>query len=251
MAEEIIIRKLGEMQARMAEHSAWLRDFERRLAVVEEALGALVIPRIGGRSSRSLHEYIVEVTPAYGAPTTVTLTARSDKQAMEKAKEKARFPIPATAKILSKVEVEPSSSSPEPSRWVLELYPDEIPVWRDFIRVLEAQPLTERERSFMRSLDYYIRTERKITIPMISWLYAISRKYGITVPEVPYPRGASSRTSSPPVYLEEKILDELRFMTKKECTERYEDLVFTLTEKGYPEATVKRVLDRFIEDPVR
>jgi len=186
MAEEVR-RKLAEVQARLAEQSIYLRDLETRLSEVEEAVGVLVIPRIGRSSPRrsSPHEYIVEVSPAYGEPTTITLTARSDKQAIEKAKEEARYPIPATAKILSKVEVESSSN---PSRWVLELYPDEISTWREYISLLEARPLTERERSFMRSLDYYVGTERKVTIPMLSWLFVISRKYGITVPEVPYPR---------------------------------------------------------------
>jgi len=82
---------------------------------------------------------------------------------------------------------------PRGSRWVLELFPDEISQWREALRGIPREPLTEKERSFLRSMDYYIASERKLTIPQLAWLHAIIRKAGDRLPEVPMPaRGGSS-----------------------------------------------------------
>ena len=175
--------ELPEILAKLSEMQTGLEDHERRIIELESLVAGLVIPRLRSPSLRS--EYVVEVEPAYGTPETLKIKARSQKEALEKAK--ARFPIPVTAKIVATPKQE--LKLPSGSRWVLELYPDEISVWRDYVRVLEPYPLTERERSFLRSLDYYIQTERKITVPMLSWLYIIARRTRApTLPEVPYPR---------------------------------------------------------------
>jgi len=74
-------------------------------------------------------------------------------------------------------------------RWVLELYPDEIPTWLGLIDKLlieRGRELTDRERSFLGSLRYYVETERKITIPMLSWLFGITRRLREAPPRVPY-----------------------------------------------------------------
>jgi hypothetical protein len=84
---------------------------------------------------------------------------------------------------------------PRGSRWVLELFPDEISQWREALRRIPRKPLTEKERSFLRSMDYYLATERKLTIPQLAWLHAIIRKAGDKLPEVPMPaRGGSHST---------------------------------------------------------
>jgi len=84
----------------------------------------------------------------------------------------------------------PVTSSPSINpRWVLEIYPDEIPKWRELIDhlLIEYDPkLTEREKSFLRSLRYYVETERKITIPMLAWLYSICARVGVLPPPIPY-----------------------------------------------------------------
>jgi len=75
-------------------------------------------------------------------------------------------------------------------RWVLEIFPEEIETWTGFIERLlveHAPELTKKEESFLRSLRYYITTERKITIPQIAWLYSICKRIGIIIPPVPPP----------------------------------------------------------------
>jgi len=74
-------------------------------------------------------------------------------------------------------------------RWVLEIYPDEVPKWLelvDHLLVEHAPELTPKEESFLRSLRYYVETERKITIPMLAWLYSISMRIGVPPPPIPY-----------------------------------------------------------------
>jgi len=183
MAEEVR-RKLAEVQARLAEQSIYLRDLETRLSEVEEAVGVLVIPRIGRSSPRrsSPHEYIVEVSPAYGEPTTITLTALSDKQAIEKAKEEARYPIPATAKILSKVEVESSSN---PSRWVLELYPLDVLAWRSSLIELSGKPLTPSEYRLVNDYNNYLSRRGYLTSRQIEVLGEIARRHDVALPAIP------------------------------------------------------------------
>lgn len=74
---------------------------------------------------------------------------------------------------------------PVRSRWVLELFPDEIEEWRRAVRTIPTDRLTEKERSFIRNLDYYIVSERKLTLPQLAWLSSIRRKAGGAVPEIP------------------------------------------------------------------
>jgi hypothetical protein len=86
---------------------------------------------------------------------------------------------------------------PVGSRWVLELFPDEISQWREAIRRIPREPLTPKERSFLESLDYYLVSERKLTIPQLSWLSAIIRRVGDRLPEIPLLRqGVGSSTHS-------------------------------------------------------
>jgi len=75
-------------------------------------------------------------------------------------------------------------------RWVLEIYPDEIPRWLglvDKLLIERGRELTDRERSFLRSLRYYVETERKITMPMLAWLFSITRRLREALPAVPVP----------------------------------------------------------------
>lgn len=83
------------------------------------------------------------------------------------------------------------------SRWVLEIFPEEIEEWVRAIKTIPLEPLTERERSFLRNLEYYITTERKITLPQLLWLAAIQRKAGGIMPKIPIPPAESSHHSSP------------------------------------------------------
>jgi hypothetical protein len=83
------------------------------------------------------------------------------------------------------------------SRWVLELFPDEIEEWRRAIHTIPMEKLTEKERSFLRTLDYYIVSEHKITIPQLAWLRAIQQKAGGVAPTVPMPEESSSHHSNP------------------------------------------------------
>jgi hypothetical protein len=86
---------------------------------------------------------------------------------------------------LGRLALPSSSSSPSNPRWVLELFPDEVSRWREAIRTIPLEKLTTRERSFLRSMDYYLLSERKITLPQMAWLQAIIRKVGNTLPEIP------------------------------------------------------------------
>ncbi|MGB9684428.1 MAG: hypothetical protein ACPL1Z_05825 [Candidatus Bathyarchaeales archaeon] len=81
------------------------------------------------------------------------------------------------------------------SRWVLEIFPDEVEEWRRAIRTIPTEKLTERERSFLRALDYYIVSERKITIPQLAWLRAIQQRAGGVTPTVPMPAASSSHSN--------------------------------------------------------
>jgi len=83
------------------------------------------------------------------------------------------------------------------SRWVLEIFPEEIEDWRRAIRTIPTERLTERERSFLRSMDYYIVSERKITLPQLIWLTIIKRKAGGVLPEVPLVTTPALETHSP------------------------------------------------------
>ena len=62
------------------------------------------------------------------------------------------------------------------SRWVLEIFPEEVDEWRKALRTIPLEKLTETERSFLRNLDYYIVSERKITLPQLAWLKRIQAK---------------------------------------------------------------------------
>jgi hypothetical protein len=90
-------------------------------------------------------------------------------------------------------------SFPTASRWVLELFPDEIEKWREVLARIPRERLTERERSFLSNLDYYIMTERKITIPQLSWLGAIVKRIGYEMPPIPIPSSSpqSHHSSNP------------------------------------------------------
>lgn len=84
---------------------------------------------------------------------------------------------------------------PRSSRWVLEIFPDEISAWRQALAKIPREPLTEKERSFLRSMDYYIVSERRVTLPQLAWLSAIIRRVGDRLPEVPLiPRASSSHS---------------------------------------------------------
>ncbi|MEM1590151.1 MAG: hypothetical protein QW175_07025 [Candidatus Bathyarchaeia archaeon] len=84
------------------------------------------------------------------------------------------------------------------SRWVLEIFPEEIEDWIRAVRTIPVEPLTERERSFLRNLEYYIMTERKITLPQLFWLASIQRKAGGAMPKIPIPPAETSHSSSNP-----------------------------------------------------
>jgi len=88
------------------------------------------------------------------------------------------------------------------SRWVLELFPDEIEEWKRAIRTIPTDRLTEKERSFIRNLDYYIVSERKLTLPQLAWLLSIRRKAGGAVPEIPIIAPRTSPHSSDNPYAE-------------------------------------------------
>jgi len=81
------------------------------------------------------------------------------------------------------------------SRWVLEIFPDEIEEWRKALRTIPLERLTETERSFLRNLDYYIVSERKITLPQLAWLKRIQAKAGGIVPAIPLLERSSKRSS--------------------------------------------------------
>jgi len=81
------------------------------------------------------------------------------------------------------------------SRWVLEIFPEEVDEWRKALRTIPLEKLTETERSFLRNLDYYIVSERKITLPQLAWLKRIQAKAGGTIPAIPLLEHSSKRSS--------------------------------------------------------
>jgi hypothetical protein len=83
------------------------------------------------------------------------------------------------------------------SRWVLEIFPEEIEEWRKALRTIPLEGLTETERSFLRNLDYYIVSERKITLPQLAWLKRIQAKAGGIVPAIPLIERGSEHHSNP------------------------------------------------------
>ncbi|MEM3618236.1 MAG: zinc ribbon domain-containing protein [Candidatus Bathyarchaeia archaeon] len=87
---------------------------------------------------------------------------------------------------------------PTGSRWVLEIFPEEIEDWRRALRTIPLEALSERERSFLRSMDYYIVSERKITLPQLIWLTIIKRKAGGVLPEIPLVTAPKIETHSSP-----------------------------------------------------
>jgi len=95
------------------------------------------------------------------------------------------------------------------SRWVLEIFPEEIEEWRRALRTIPLERLSERERSFLRSMDYYIVSERKITLPQLIWLTIIKRKAGGILPEIPLVTTPALETHSSPTHSPPEIpLDE-------------------------------------------
>jgi NACalpha-BTF3-like transcription factor len=84
------------------------------------------------------------------------------------------------------------------SRWVLEIFPEEIEDWRRALRTIPLERLSERERSFLRSMDYYIVSEHKITLPQLIWLTILKRKAGGILPEIPLVTAPTIETHSSP-----------------------------------------------------
>lgn len=98
---------------------------------------------------------------------------------------------------------------PVGSRWVLEIFPEEIEEWRRALRTIPLERLTERERSFLRSLDYYIVSEHKITMPQLIWLTLIKRKAGGVLPEIPLVTTPKIETHSSNPIAQSQQLEEL------------------------------------------
>ena len=98
---------------------------------------------------------------------------------------------------------------PTGSRWVLEIFPEEIEDWRRALRTIPLERLSERERSFLRSMDYYIVSEHKITLPQLIWLTIFKRKAGGILPEIPLVTTPALETHSSPTHSPPEIpLDE-------------------------------------------
>jgi len=200
----VVVEKIARMQREIAELSDKIDDHQYRIRVLEESVARLVIPRITptGSSSPSEHWWKLKTWSKYGSKPSrsqkpeVPAEAEITRELLEalppdwRVERVQRVGVirPRLRAVISKpIPILPRvHSSSNPSRWVLELYPDEIDVWRKVVRQLAAKPITERERSFLRSLDYYLVSERKITIPMLRWFLAIATRYGVLTPEVPF-----------------------------------------------------------------
>jgi len=105
-----------------------------------------------------------------------------------------------TARLALPAEVMPRLTEyfPRGSRWVLEIFPDEVAQWREAVAGIPREGLTEKERGFLRSLDYYIVSERRLTLPQLAWLSGIIGRVGDHLPEIPL-RAEGEHHSSPPV----------------------------------------------------
>jgi len=109
---------------------------------------------------------------------------------------------------------------PVGSRWVLEIFPEEIEDWRRALRTIPLEALSERERSFLRNLDYYIVSEHKITLPQLIWLTIIKRKAGGVLPEIPLvtvPK-IETHSSSPQQETELPLTEEVEGYAIQELT---------------------------------
>lgn len=101
---------------------------------------------------------------------------------------------------------------PPSSRWLLEIFPDEVSAWREALARIPREPLREKERSFLRSMDYYIVSERRVTLPQLAWLSAIIRRVGDALPEIPIVPTGGSSSSNPRVQGLNKALDEMEVL---------------------------------------
>ena len=75
--------------------------------------------------------------------------------------------------------------SPEPSRWILEMFAPDIPPWNRAFIQLERKPLNALEETLVYSFDRYLRRKGYLTKRQVEVLEGIARKHNVVLPLIP------------------------------------------------------------------
>ena len=75
--------------------------------------------------------------------------------------------------------------SPEPSRWILEMFAPDIPPWYRAFNELERKPLNALEDTLVHSFDRYLRRKGYLTKRQVEVLENIARKHNVLLPLIP------------------------------------------------------------------
>ena len=75
--------------------------------------------------------------------------------------------------------------SPEPSRWVLEMFAPDIPPWYRAFNELERKPLTASEDILVHSFDRYLHRKGYLTKRQVEVLENIATKHNVVLPLIP------------------------------------------------------------------
>jgi len=75
--------------------------------------------------------------------------------------------------------------SPEPARWILEMFAPDIPAWNRAFNELERKPLSALEDMLVHSFDNYLRRKGYLTKEQVEVLQNIATKYDVSLPLIP------------------------------------------------------------------
>ena len=75
--------------------------------------------------------------------------------------------------------------SPEPSRWILEMFAPDVPAWNRAFNELERKPLNATEVMFVHSFDRYLRRKGYLTKRQVEVLGNIAKKHDVALPPIP------------------------------------------------------------------
>ena len=75
--------------------------------------------------------------------------------------------------------------SPEPSRWILEMFAPDIPAWNRAFNQLERKVLNATEVMLVHSFDRYLRRKGYLTKRQVEVLGNIAKKHDVALPPIP------------------------------------------------------------------
>ena len=97
--------------------------------------------------------------------------------------------------------------SPEPSRWILEMFAPDIPAWYRAFNELERKPLKALEDTLVHSFDRYLHRKGYLTKRQVEVLENIAKKHKVPLPRIPplSRHSKSAHTTQDPIALLRQI----------------------------------------------